>query len=308
MQRALLPSFTFEGERYVFSKMLGKGGTGAVGLYRRQRDDRQQERQLILKVSECNNPDGLRVSTQEIRRATEAAALIGSQCQASLCELCGFDGKSLARLPLAYRWKGQCMYAIYEFFKYDLNQWLKAHPSRTSAVVTSLFRQVAAMILCLRSTGYSYNDLKPENILVSDTDRGPKITIGDLGGIDKWGDPDITITPLRLPYQNVRNVSWDSVDVLTSFLLGEVIFHLLLKPPHPDEAHPLDQLFSCLQDTPPDTCLGNISAALESQMAHGLSLKDKRISDLAALAMNLTGYRGLKVLIPDLKTLDIFKQ
>jgi hypothetical protein len=138
-----------------------------------------------------------------------------------------------------------------------------------------------------------YDDLKPSNILLWLEPSGmPRVKIGDLGGLDKEGEGRITVTPSRLPPKMLKNMSWKNLDVLTSFLLGELILQLLFRPPRNGETHPMNDFLKCLHDVPRDGCVKRVLSALRRRLAEGLSFKDPMIRDLAALALNFMGYQG----------------
>jgi len=302
MSSTLPPEVSYKGVNYRFSKTLGKGGTGSVGLY-----GDAATGQIVLKVSYCNVPDGLRLATEEANNALTVAA--SGPCASEDVLWRGssdpYTAAMTLRAPLATDFKNGCSFALYEYAPENLAEWLKRHTSRKPEDVVSIFLQVVSILRCLKKRKMYYDDIKPSNLLVWDDGSGPRIKIGDLGGLDKFNDKSITFTPTRLPPSLRNQLSWDRVDLLTSFLLGELVLQLLLKPPQPGEANAMNDFFSCLQASDRDSCISKLLEHLRRNLAGGLSFKNAQIRDLAALALNLLGHKGLYVSaddIPYLKT------
>lgn len=297
----LPPEITFNGTTYRYSKALGRGGTGAVGLY-----GDVGVGQLVLKVSYCNVPDGLRLATEE---SANAAAVVASGACAPADVLWRGGGQAYmaaatVRAPLATDFRDGCAYAIYEYAPENLADWLKRHATRKPADVVSIFLQVVSILRCLKARQIYYDDIKPSNLLVWDDGNGPRVKIGDLGGLDRFNDKSITFTPTRLPPTLRDQLSWDRVDILTSFLLGELILQLLIKPTAPGASNAMNDFFACLQASDKDGCVATLLAHLRTHLAGGLSFKQGQIRDLAALALNLLGFRGLYISADDIPHLD----
>ena len=288
----LLPaSVTYKGRPYPFKKALGQGGTGSVGLY-----GDEKLGYIVLKISYCNDPNGLQKSQKETENALKIASLPACDVQdvfwrRNAAEF--FKSQDMLRTPLSTVFHQGCSYALYEYLPENLAEWLQHNPKRSPEHVVSIFLQLVSIIRCLRRRGFYYNDLKPSNILLWIEPGGlPRVKIGDLGGLDKEGDGRITVTPSRLPPKMMKNMSWKTLDVLTSFLLGELILQLLFRPPKAGENHPMNDFLKCLRDNSADSCMKTILLALHERLADGLSLNDPQIRDLAALALNFMGYKG----------------
>ena len=147
------------------------------------------------------------------------------------------------------------------------------------------------------AAGVHYTDLKPDNFLVRrGADASPELVIGDLGGLARPGAPRLVVTPNRVPPRLLAAASWETVDVLTSYLVGVFALELLLRPPAAGSAgRPLDELFACLQRQTGEDCTAAFLPKLRASLADGLALEQPETLALAALALNLTGYRGLFV-------------
>ena len=281
----LPPSFEHDGVTFRFERTVGRGAEGAVGLYRSD-----PGRVLALKASHCGKPAGLAEATEQLQTALELAQ---TPC-----------GAAALRAPLAYRWAPPCMHAVYDFVPENLEQWLAAHPARTPAVVTSLFRQLLTILDCLRAAGVHYTDLKPDNFLVRREADAPRLVIGDLGGLGRYGAAAVVVTPRRLPPSLLRATTWENIDVLTSYLVGVLVLELLLRSPAAgDAARPLDELFACLHRAGGDECTAAFLTRLRAALAEGLALEQPETLTLAALALNLTGYRGLFVSLGEVRSL-----
>jgi serine/threonine protein kinase len=289
---------TYKETPYPFKKSLGQGGTGSVGLYGDEKTG-----YLVLKISFCNDPDGLKKSRKESETALKVASL--SPCEAQDVfwrrnATAPFRSQEMIRAPLSTVFKHDCSYGLYEYLPENLAEWLQHNPRRTPEQVVGIFLQIVTILRCLRRKGYYYDDLKPSNILLWMEPGGmPRVKIGDLGGLDKKGEDTITVTPSRLPPKMLKLMSWKNLDVLTSFLLAELIMQLLFRPPRAGERHPMNDFLKCLHDGSPDVCETALIASLQERLAEGLSLKNPKIRDLAALALNFMGYKGLYVSLED---------
>lgn len=303
MASSLPREVLYNGATYRYTKTLGRGGTGAVGLY----GDASMG-QIVLKVSYCNVPDGLRLATEEAANAASVAA--SGPCAPADVLWRGGDGSLQAaatlRAPLATDFRDGCAYALYEYAPENLAEWLNRHSTRRVGDVVSIFLQVVSILRCLKARQVYYDDIKPSNLLVWDDGSGgpPRVKIGDLGGLDKFNDKSITFTPSRLPPTLRNQLSWDRVDLLTSFLLGELILQLLIKPPTPGQPNAMNNFFACLQNADRDSCITPLLDHLRRHLAGGLSFKNAQIRDLAALALNLLGHRGLYLTADDIPHLQ----
>jgi hypothetical protein len=110
--------------------------------------------------------------------------------------------------PTDYRNGGA--YALYEYAPENLAEWLARHTTRRAADVVSIFLQIVSILRCLKSRQFFYDDLKPSNLLVWEDGTGsPRVKVGDLGGLDRFNDPNITFTPSRLPPALVTSAEYD---------------------------------------------------------------------------------------------------
>jgi len=297
-----LPSqVTYNGTTHGYVRTLGKGGTGAVGLY-----GDASTGQLVVKVSYCNAPNGRQLAAEEAANAQAVAASGACAPGDLLWHGAAVAARDTLRAPLATDYRNGCAYALYEYAPENLAEWLARHTTRRAADVVSIFLQIVSILRCLKSRQFFYDDLKPSNLLVWEDGTGsPRVKVGDLGGLDRFNDPNITFTPSRLPPALRNQLSWDRIDLLTSFLLGEIILQLLLRPATPGHPNAMNDFFTCLQDTDRDACATRLVDHLRRHLAGGLSFRDGQVRDLAALALNLLGYRGLYISaddIPHLRT------
>lgn len=288
---------------YPYARTLGRGGTSIVCLY-----GSEALGYLTLKISYCNDPRAATKSQEELTALTKA--LEATPCSAASmywrrrrpATEPPLRPAELLRAPLAWMNQGGCFYQVLDYYESNLAQWLSKTVERTAEQVQGIFLQVVSMVACLREKGLYYNDLKPSNLLVKVKagDPVPAIVIGDLGGLDSRGDPRITVTPTRLPPDMLKRLSWKNIDVLTGFLVGELIFQLLFRPTPLTHRHPMNDFLRCLQEdgassapSSLDRCTdAHLLQTLEQNLAPNLRLSDPRIRDLAALGLNLLGYRG----------------
>jgi len=286
---SLPASVVYKDTTYPFARFLGRGGSGSVGLY-----GDEARGLLVLKMSYCGRPDAAALAAREVEAAQ--AVVAGPACG-------GLAGADLVRTPLATSFREGCAYALYDFVQENLTEWLQRKRRRRPAEVASIFLQVYTILACLKARGFYYNDLKPSNLLVAETPAGPRVRIGDLGGIDRDGAATITVTKSRLPPSLVANLGWDRVGVLGAFLLGELTLQLLLRSPGFGERNVMNDYLSCLQAQAPDACGFSLFESLPSDLADGLSLSDPVVRDLAAFAVLLLGYRGLSATLDELPAL-----
>ena len=271
---------------YEFARYLGKGGVGMAGLY-----GNSAQGFLVVKSSYCGRSDAQTLGSDEVRNAAAVAAL-GPCAAADLSTPIRLSGADLVRPALATAMRDGCHYSVYEYTPQNLAEWLATNQRRKPTDVSSIFLQVHSMLQCLRRSGFYYDDLKPSNLLVTDTSAGPRVRIGDLGGIDRQGDATITVTRARLPPSTMANLSWDKIDVVASFLLGELALQLLLRHPLPGERHPMNDFLACIQTQATDACIEALVAPLAAHLADGLDLANPLVRDLASAALALLGYRG----------------
>lgn len=287
----LLPDTkNFQGKSYSLVKLLGAGNMGEVGLYQAGSGE-----SIVIKANYCGNPDAQEKGMEEDRKARAAAAAVGN-CSAAVsrCAACSLTGDGMIRVPLATEFSAPCSLAIYPYFRKTLADWLADTETRTPDQVTYLFRQLVGIVLCLNSKGYYYTDLKPYNFLVSGPASKPRLTIGDLGGLDTSDTQQLVITPERLPASLVQDLDVSKLDEVTAYLLGGMTLELLARPSRgADASHPIDAFFDCLRRADKDSCLGAFLKKLPISLAKGLSLSQPRIRDLVAAALTLLGYRGL---------------
>jgi serine/threonine protein kinase len=301
---ALLPrKKDFRGKTYVLSKLLGKGTNGAVGLYYSPAAE-----PIVIKANFCGDPAAEEKGKNEASKSEAAVSAVGA-CPylVSKCAGCSMTGDSIIRQPLSTEFIPPCSYAIYAYFKMNLADWLANTPIRSTQQVLSLFHQVAGIILCLKAKGFIYSDIKPSNFMVSGPNSKPHLTIGDLGGLDTKAMKELVVTPGRLPQGILVDMDWQKLDAVTAFLFGGLILQLLVRPSLPgDSRHPLDAYFECLQRADRDGCTGSLLTQLPASLAGGLSMKDKQIAELTALALTLLGYRHL--FLPVEKAMNSFEK
>jgi serine/threonine protein kinase len=287
---ALPASLIYQDRTYPFARFLGRGGSGSVGLY-----GDEARGLLVLKMSYCGRPDAAALAAREAEAAQAVAS--GPACGA-------VPSADLVRAPLATSFREGCAYALYDFVPENLTEWLQRKRKRRPDEVAAIFLQVYNILICLKARGFYYNDLKPSNLLVAETPAGPRVRIGDLGGIDRDGAASITVTKSRLPPSLVTNLGWDRVGVLGAFLLGELTLQLLLRPPDSGERNVMNDYLSCLQAQATDACGASLFDSLSSGLAEGLALSDPLVRDLAAFAVLLLGYRGLAASLEELPALS----
>ena len=281
---------TFKGESYPFKKLLGHGGSGSVGLY-----GNEKKGYLVLKVSYCNDPKALEKSEKETQTAVALNSMPACLPEDVFWRRNAPQLKSseMLRVPLSTLFMDGCSYALYDYVPENLAEWLQNNPHRTAEQVVAIFLQLVSILRCLRRRGYFYNDLKPSNLLMwADASGMPRVKIGDLGGLDRQQDDKITVTPSRLPPKLLKHISWRNLDLLSGFLLGELMLQLLFRPPLAGETHPMNNFLRCLHTDAPDDCSKRVLDALQTRLAPGLSLKDPQIRYMAALALNFMGYKG----------------
>lgn len=295
----------YRGVTYAYKKQLGKGSTGSVSLY-----GNESVGYVVLKISYCNDPKGQEEFYRELRAVELLQRSAAAGCSQQSLHWRWSTSQALElpssfiRMPLSWKAQDGCFYTLLDYYPSNLAQWLQQTPDRSVEQVVGIFLQVASMISCLREHKLYYNDLKPSNLLVKLIvgDPVPRIVIGDLGGLDVQGDTRITVTPSRLPKSLLEHLQWKDLDVVTSFLLGELILQLLLRPPSgAPRSNAMNDFLRCLlEDTPSDSCVERaLLPALSTSLAPRLSLSDSRVLNLAALALNLLGYQGWRLSLED---------
>ena len=290
MSGSLPESFGYKGKSYKFTRFLGSGGVGGVGLY-----GDPVTGFLVLKVSFCGKSNARELGDAEASNASAAANLgvctaLKEQSKSRTARELLF--KDFVRLPISTVFQGSCYFSIYNFYPQNLSEWLSDHPFRTPEQVVAIFLKIHRILICFQSRGFYYNDLKPSNLLVSEKAEELNVLIGDLGGIDRYGDPTVTLTKARLPPADTAGMTWSNIDVLTSFLLGEILFQMILKNPKDDsEGDVMRNFFSCIQQKDVKTCLDVIIAKLPALLARNMDPSSVLVKDLAATALALVGYQ-----------------
>lgn len=295
----LLPSTkNFSGKAFRFHKLLGRGEDSEVGLYVADGAD-----PIVIKAQFCNDSSAQIKGESEAKMAQVASKAAGvCPAEVSRCAGCGLTGDGMIRAPLATEYSAPCSLAIYPYFKKTLADWLADTYHRTPAQVVSLFQQLVGIVTCLGSKGYYYTDLKPSNFLVSGSASSPRLTIGDLGGLDTKTMKQVVVTPGRLPPQMTANgLDVSKLDQVTSYLLGSMTLEILVRPSRgADASHPVDGFFDCLRraNTDSDSCVGSFLAKLPVSLASGLSMEHPMVRDLVAAALTLLGYQGTFLTAP----------
>ena len=298
---SLPAAIEYGGSSYSFKKLLGQGGSGTVGLYGNEKTG-----YLALKVSYCGDPKALEKSGKETNNAVALAAMPDCPVEDVFWRRnAPFKTSDMLRPPLSTLFLDGCSYALYIYAPENLPQRLQSNPYRTPEQVTAIFLQVVSILRCLRRRGYHYNDLKPSNLFVwPDASGVPRVKIGDLGGLDRLTDETVTVTPSRLPPRLLKNLSREHLDMLTDFLLGELLLQLLFRAPVGGEAHPMNDFLRCLQTDASDHCTQRVLTALRHQLAPGLSLQNPQVRDMAALALNFMGFKGWYLSLAEALKLD----
>jgi serine/threonine protein kinase len=294
-------AIAFGGSSYPFKKLLGQGGSGSVGLYGNEKTG-----YLALKVSYCGDPKALEKSQKETNNAAALVAMPDCLMEDVFWRRnAPFKSSDMLRSPLSTLFLDGCSYALYVYAPENLAEWLQSNPYRTPEQVTAIFLQIVSILRCLRRRGYHYNDLKPSNLFVWPEASGvPRVKIGDLGGLDRLTDEMVTVTPSRLPPKLLKNISRQHLDVLTDFLLGELLLQLLFRAPVGGETHPMNDFLRCLHRDAPDHCTQRALTALRHRLAPGLSLQNQQVRDMAALALNFMGFKGWYLSLAEALKLD----
>ena len=287
-------SISYENKIYPYVKLLGRGGTSSVDLY-----GDESLGYVVLKISYCQDPTGASKYAQELTaldRISKAGACSSKSVywRRTQGQVNSFP-RDFIRKPLSWKFEDGCYYTLLDYYPENLADWLQKTPERTAEQVQGIFLQIVTILSCLREQKLYYNDLKPTNLLVKSFpgDPVPRVVIGDLGGIDGEESTRITVTPSRLPPELLRNLQWQKIDVLTGFLLGELILQLLMRPILVGSVHPMNEFLRCLHSSSSsDSCIDeHLLPALKSSMASNLSLENPKVLDLSAIALNLLGYR-----------------
>ena len=298
---SLPAAIEYGGSSYSFKKLLGQGGSGTVGLYGNEKTG-----YLALKVSYCGDPKALEKSGKETNNAVALAAMPDCPVEDVFWRRnAPFKTSDMLRPPLSTLFLDGCSYALYIYAPENLPQWLQSNPYRTPEQVTAIFLQVVSILRCLRRRGYHYNAQKPSNLFVwPDASGVPRVKIGDLGGLDRLTDETVTVTPSRLPPRLLKNLSREHLDMLTDFLLGELLLQLLFRAPVGGAAHPMNDFLRCLHTDASDHCTQRVLTALRHQLAPGLSLQNPQVRDMAALALNFMGFKGWYLSLAEALKLD----
>jgi serine/threonine protein kinase len=303
-------SVSYLGKTYDFNKQLGSGGTSNVYLY-----GDEALGHLVLKVSYCSDPLAASKYQEELhalQRLSAAGPCAPESIHWRRRRSTDVDPVGWMRKPLSWTFEQGCFYTLLDYYPQSLAQWLEAHQERSVEQVCGIFLQILSIVSCLSEKKIYYNDLKPSNLLVRSEagDPVPGILVGDLGGLDFQGDPRITVTPSRLPPSLLKDLKWKKIDVLTGFLLGELIFQLLFRATRGEEVHPMNSFLKCIQSFPRDSCAReHLLSALETRLCKNLPLSSGRIRDLAALGLNFLGFEGLFVPVSEATRLqsDLWK-
>ena len=285
---------SFQGKTFEYNKPIGCGGTSSVYLY-----GNESAGYLVLKISYCNDAQAASKYQEELsalQRLRSAGACSPETIFWRRRDSTAVDPIHWVRKPLSWKFEQGCFFTLLDYYPQNLAQWLASNQERSVGQVRGIFLQIVSILSCLSDKKMYYNDLKPSNLLVKDVpgDSVPTVLVGDLGGMDFLGDPKITVTPSRLSPALLRGLAWKKIDVLSGFLLGEIIFQLLFKTSHDGEVHPMNSFLKCIQSFPRDSCVSeDLLAALKTRLCMNLSLEDARIRDLAALGLNFLGFGEL---------------
>jgi serine/threonine protein kinase len=269
------------GETYTMNSILNEGTNALIALYV------NDSSKIVAKIANCSDPVGKTKQQKQLALVNEAVANITS-CKS-------FSSSCMFRLPLKVDTEGPCMIEYYDYIPTNLHEWIESHPERTSDQIKQLFLQLYAILMCLRNAGYWYNDIKGSNFLVKEDGT---LIIGDLNGLNKFNDPNITLTPSHLPPSFTTSLSWSSLDVVTSFLLGDIILLLLVG------SSALASFYTCIQSESVDRCLDSILDILRHKMPATLPITNDAVRDLAAIALILLGYRQLSTTTSEIQYLQ----
>ena len=234
---ARLPaSVTYKGKPYPFKKALGQGGSGSVGLYGDEKIG-----YVVLKISYCNDPNGLEKSQKETDTALKIASL--PPCDSSDVfwrrnSSDPFKSQDMLRAPLSSVFHEGCSFSLYEYLPENLAEWLQHNPRRIPEQVVGIFLQLVSIVKCLRRRGYYYNDLKPSNILLRADGRA---VLADFGIVKATGGTKLTISAAAIgtpEYMSPEQAQGRDMDARSDiYSLGIVLYEMLSgSPPSPKPA------------------------------------------------------------------------
>jgi hypothetical protein len=296
-QAHLPASIEVQGRTYLRGSLLGSGGHAVVAHYRSREPGAAPD--LAVRISGCGKSQD---EDLQLAMAREADAAIRD------CAARAGISRPL-RLPLLERHEGDCHLQALLYATTNLQEWACQNPRRTAKQVRDIFRQVYAIVLCLRDAGYSYSDIKPSNFMVLRDDRTDElaVTVADLSGLDRPGASSITLTPSLLPPDMLRGVAWSQLDVVQSFLLGGVLLTLLLGcDAEQRRSGALGEFYACLRaPKAPEACLRDVMGRLHTSLPDNLPLRRPEVRDLAALMLVLLGFGGRFVPLQQLRTLPV---
>jgi hypothetical protein len=298
-QAQLPQTLEVQGHTYLRGALIGYGGHAVVAHYRTREAGAGPD--LAVRISGCDQQEKEDRQLELARRAGAAIADCAKRANAP----------QPLRLPVLERHEGACHLQALIYAPLNLQEWACRNPTRTTKQVREIFRQVFAIVLCLRDAGFSYSDIKPSNFMVlEDARRGRLVaTIADLNGLDQIGADSITITPSLLPPDIFRGLAWSQLDVVQSFLLGGVLMMLLLGCDPKTETSALQQSFyGCIgARKAPDACLRDVVAGLRASLPDNLPLSRPDVRDLAALMLVLLGFGGRHVGLQQLRSLPLLQ-
>jgi serine/threonine protein kinase len=287
-------------KEYKKESLLGRGGTSAVGSYRASDSER-----VAVKVSYCGDSDAEQKAEEEIRNARSAVST--ADCSKSgyrLCDTCDYAASDLMRLPMASAYVAPCFQAVYPLVRRNLAQWLAKKPKRSSMVIREVFMQILSIMRCLRAAGWWYNDIKPSNFLVMDEDP-VRVQIGDLGGLVRYGDKRVTLSPGQLAKETVSSLSWANLNSAVSTLLGELLLQLLMDVEDSSDTNKaLAGFFTCVNESPKGPCENQLLSSVRQGLAEGVLVSDPLVLDMLTIALLLIGFRGMKLEWQDVTALD----
>ena len=293
-----------KGSKIFFKeKIIGHGGTSVVCTYRAEDGDR-----IVLKVGYCGKSNALDLGTTESETAISIAesSLSSQEAGFPLCSSCSYNARELLRAPISYQYVAPCFYSIFPYREDNLAQWLLKNPSREAHQIKEMFLQIITILKSLRARDFYYCDIKPSNFFVRIShDNQTKLEIGDLGGLVKFGDPHITISPSQLPAHMLTSLSWKNIDETISLLLGELLLQMLIASSDSrDDIKPLNNLIGCLQNKNKETCETLLLSEIKSHLAPGIDINRSLDLDLISLSFMLTGFRNYYLSWLDIQTLQ----
>ena len=303
-------------------RVIGSGGTSTVTAYMAEDGER-----VVVKASYCGQPNAMEVGSKEVATALDVVEMRrktepGSSAQAAH----GGDDPFILRRPLSFKYERPCFYSVYPYVQSNLAQWLGEHPKRDAGLIKDFFLQILSILRSLRTRNYYYTDIKPTNFLVGHDSAGcnPRILIGDLGGLVVRGSARISTSPGRLPEDIKGQLSWSSMDVALSVLLGELLLQMLLKTrpqeeeapatdvPGGDALAPLDDFLACVRErergkkrssSSRRPCHTELLGAAKRELAAGIEIEDPLSLDLLCIALLLMGFGDRKMCWQDVPSL-----